>query len=136
MILLRTGRTDEAIEIFQRGVHSAVPFKRRAFENALALAMLKRGEYTQAIADAKATELKTERTSEGKAGRLLVLHALAGLKTTFRRSRHLLATFRRNLHLPISSPFANEIASRALDFNLNHLSTINNGCSIKSAKRS
>ena len=80
MILLRTGRTDEAIEIFQRGVHSAVPFKRRAFENALALAMLKRGEYTQAIADAKATELKTERTSEGKAGRLLVLHALAGLK--------------------------------------------------------
>ncbi len=48
MILLRTGKIDEAIQIFQRGTDNPWPLHREYFNTALAIALIKRRNFMQA----------------------------------------------------------------------------------------
>jgi tetratricopeptide (TPR) repeat protein len=50
MIMLRTGRVDEAIEIFRRGVaNDPVPLSKEYFRTALAVALMRQGEFGDAV---------------------------------------------------------------------------------------
>lgn len=73
MILLRTDKIPEAIGLFEEGVRS-VPFsaERHYFQNALAVARLKLGQYEEALQEIRVDARET--------GKVLMLHALAALR--------------------------------------------------------
>ncbi len=73
MILLRTDKIPEAIRLFEEGARS-VPFsaERDYFQNALAVARLRLGQYEPA--------LKEIRVGARETGKVLMMHALAALR--------------------------------------------------------
>jgi tetratricopeptide (TPR) repeat protein len=74
MVLLRSGQTKEAAELFEEAVEQ-VPFyeQRRYFRNALAVLKLRKREYESALAEA-------QQGSSRAVSDVLILHALVGLE--------------------------------------------------------